>query len=149
MTEIYRVVSVMSQSGQAKENATLQAVRALLPALVAQGVSTVIVFGSAARNALHFDSDLDIAVQLAQPLCSAKRQELIELLTLATGRAIDLIDLRTVGEPLRGQILHTGIRLHGSTEDYASIMQKHVYDMEDFMPYVARLHQERQKAWLK
>ena len=101
MTEIYRVVSVMSQSGQAKENATLQAVRALLPALVAQGVSTVIVFGSAARNALHFDSDLDIAVQLAQPLCSAKRQELIELLTLATGRAIDLIDLRTVGEPHR------------------------------------------------
>ncbi len=131
------------------KNPTLQVVRARLPALIAKGVSTVIVFGSTASNTLRFDSDLDIALQMARPLTPEQRLDLIETLTLATGRAIDLIDLRTVGEPLRGQILHNGIRLHGSNEDYAEIMRRHVYDMEDFMPYIDRLHRERQKTWFK
>ncbi|MEK6790022.1 MAG: nucleotidyltransferase domain-containing protein [Pseudomonadota bacterium] len=131
------------------DNPTLHAVRALLPTLVAQGISTVIVFGSAASNTLRFDSDLDIALQMAQPLTNEQRIQLVEALALATGRAVDLIDLRTVGEPLRGAILQGGIRLHGSHEDYADIMRRHVYDMEDFMPYIDRLHRERQKSWFK
>lgn len=131
------------------DNPTLRAVRDTLPRLLELGVTTVIVFGSAARNALRFESDLDIALQMARPLSGEQRLHLIEMLALATGRAVDLVDLRTVGEPLRGEVLRGGIRLHGSHEDYAEIMRRHVYDMEDFMPYVDRLHRERQKSWLR
>jgi hypothetical protein len=54
------------------------------------------------------DSDIDLAVQMAAPLGACEKMELIANTAAATGRPIDLIDLRTVGEPLLGQILKHG-----------------------------------------
>ena len=80
-----------------------------------------------------------------------QRIALIEALTLATGRPIDLIDLidlRTVGEPLLGQIMQHGVRILGSDVLHAQYMTRHVMDAADFMPYQARILQERRQTWI-
>jgi hypothetical protein len=58
-----------------------------------------------------------------------------------------LVDLRTVGEPLLGQILKHGRVTEGEVTDLTALMQRHVYAMEDFMPYVERTLEERRRAW--
>ena len=83
------------------------------------GLELAIVFGSVARNAQAAHSDVDLAIQAASPLDVGLRMAMVAELAEATGRAIDLIDLRTVGEPLLGQILVHGRRLLGSDEAYA------------------------------
>ena len=105
------------------------------------------VFGSVARGTARFDSDLDIAVQARAPLDAATRIRLIEDLAEASGRAVDLVDLRETGEPLRGEVLRHGLRLVGSDAALAELMSRHVYDMEDFVPYVQRMLRERNRAW--
>ncbi|MEX1225633.1 MAG: nucleotidyltransferase domain-containing protein [Marinobacter sp.] len=52
------------------------------------------VFGSIIKGGATPDSDIDIAVLTKTPMISADRIALIEAITLATGRAVDLIDLR-------------------------------------------------------
>ena len=60
----------------------------------------------------------------------------------------DLIDLRTVGEPLLGQIMQHGVRILGSDVLHAQYMTRHVMNAADFMPYQARILQERRQAWI-
>ncbi|OOG36212.1 DNA polymerase III subunit beta [Rhodanobacter sp. C06] len=105
------------------------------------------VFGSVAQERARPESDVDVAVQAAKPLDTALRMQLIEELALATGRPVDLIDLHAVGEPLLGQILKHGKRIIGSTAAHANLMSRHVYAMEDFVPYVTRMLEERRRAW--
>jgi len=107
------------------------------------------VFGSIAGNRAHRDSDLDVAVQAEKPIDSAMRMRLIEDLALATGRPVDLIDLQTAGEPLLGQILKHGKRIIGDQAAHVAMMSRHVYAMEDFMPYVNRMLAERRHAWMR
>lgn len=112
------------------------------------GIELAYVFGSVASGRARPDSDLDVAVQSSQPLDSAMRMQLIEEFALATGRPVDLIDLHTVGEPLLGQILKHGQRIVGSNTLHAELLARHVYAMEDFMPYVTRMLEERRRAWI-
>jgi uncharacterized protein len=107
------------------------------------------VFGSCAIGTQTFDSDIDVAVLAGSPISSDYKIKLIEELATATGRAIDLIDLRTAGQPLLGQILKTAIRLKGSDSDMASLYIRNVIEVADFMPYVTRTLKERQQAWPK
>lgn len=73
---------------------------------------------------------------------------MIEQLATLTGRAVDLVDLSTVGEPLLGQILKYGKRLFGSDAAYAEIGLKQVYAQADFVPYIQRTLKERRQQWL-
>lgn len=107
------------------------------------------VFGSVAQGRARMESDVDVAVQAAKPLDAALRMQLIEELALATGRPVDLIDLHTVGEPLLGQILKHGKRVIGTPTAHANLMSRHVYAMEDFVPYVTRMLEERRRAWMQ
>ena len=81
------------------------------------------------------------------PLDAAEKMQLIEALTLATGRPVDLIDLKTAGVPLLGQILATGRRILGSNADHAALLRRHLFDAADFQPYVERMLRERRQAW--
>lgn len=67
----------------------------IIETLRANGVRYALIFGSAARGALGFDSDLDIAVSGDQVLSSEERYRLIGVLAAACGRPIDLVDLRS------------------------------------------------------
>lgn len=110
-------------------------------------IRQALVFGSVASGRARADSDLDIAVDAGRPLGPDDRLALIEVLALACGRTVDLIDLRTVGEPLLGQILKHGQRIIGSDADHAELVRRHVFDAEDFQPYVDRMLRERRRTW--
>jgi predicted nucleotidyltransferase len=112
------------------------------------GIRLAYVFGSIAQDRARQNSDLDVAVLAEKPIDSAMRIQLIEALALATGRPVDLIDLQTVGEPLLGQILKHGKQIIGDQTAHAAMMSRHVYAMEDFMPYVNRMLAERRRAWI-
>lgn len=111
-------------------------------------IELALVFGSVARGDAHRGSDIDVAIQMASPLGVELKMQLIAEIAAATGRPVDLIDLRTVGEPLLGQILKHGQRIRGDAVAMALLMQRHVYAMEDFMPYVERTLEERKRAWI-
>ena len=59
-----------------------------------------------------------------------------------------MVDLRTAGEPLLGQILQYGQRLIGNDADHAELIRRHIFDSEDFLPYVNRILRERRQAWI-
>ena len=111
-------------------------------------VRLAIVFGSVAGGRARPDSDIDVAVLADTPLEVDARIALVQDLALATGRAVDLVDLRTAGEPLLGQILQHGQRIKGSSTDFAALLARHLVDQEDFMPYVNRILAERRRAWI-
>jgi uncharacterized protein len=112
-------------------------------------ISVALLFGSCATGTQTFDSDIDVAVLAENPISSDYKIMLVEELAAATGRAIDLIDLRAAGQPLLGQILKNAIRLKGSDSDMASLYIRNVIEVADFMPYVIRALKERQQAWTK
>ncbi|SDU82593.1 type VII toxin-antitoxin system MntA family adenylyltransferase antitoxin [Pseudomonas sihuiensis] len=106
------------------------------------------VFGSLATGSAGPDSDVDVAILASSPLDVEYRIHLIEEIAVATGRPVDLIDLATVGEPLLGQILRHGIRLIGDAARHAELTTRHMFNNEDFMPYVRRMLAERRRAWI-
>ena len=111
-------------------------------------VEQALVFGSVAQGTARPDSDLDIAVGAQRPLTQGEKMALINSLATQTGRPIDLIDLKTVSEPLLGQILKHGRRLLGSDAAYAQLITRHVFDQADFLPYKNRVLAERREAWI-
>ncbi len=112
------------------------------------GIRLAILFGSLATGRATARSDLDLAVLAEGPLDAESRIALIDALALATGRPVDLVDLRVVGEPLLGQVLEHGVRLLGSDHDYAELIKRHLFDEADFMPYRRRILVERRQAWI-
>jgi uncharacterized protein len=121
-----------------------------LTALFAQQpqIQLALVFGSAAHGNLTPHSDVDIAVLATQPLSHTDKRSLMEQITLLTGRAVDLIDLSTVGQPLLGQIVKDAKRIKGTDSQFATLMTRNVLDVADFMPYVTRLLHTRRAAWI-
>jgi len=114
-----------------------------------KSISQAIIFGSMAKGALKPESDIDIAIKTVSPLKTQKKIAFIESLANLLGRPVDLVDLRTVGEPLLGQILQYGKQVKGSDSNWASLALKHLYANEDFMPYVNRALRERRERWIK
>ncbi|MEK8088656.1 type VII toxin-antitoxin system MntA family adenylyltransferase antitoxin [Thermithiobacillus plumbiphilus] len=111
-------------------------------------IGLVILFGSLARGQAHAQSDLDLAVDAGRPLTASEKMDLINELAVRTGRPIDLVDLRAIGEPLLGQILRHGKRLLGSDTQYANLIRRHLFDQADYLPYRDRILAERRRAWI-
>jgi len=112
------------------------------------GLRLALLFGSCALGTQRPDSDVDVAVDMGGVMAVEQHLSLISDLALATGRAVDLIDLRTVGEPLLGQILQSGRRIGGEHAAHAQYITRHVMDVEDFVPYQERILRERRQAWI-
>lgn len=111
-------------------------------------IRLAMLFGSLAGSRATPQSDLDLAVLMGEALSAATKVALIDELSQATGRPVDLIDLRVAGEPLLGQILKHGVRLLGSDRDYAELIKRHLFEEADFMPYRRRILAERRQAWI-
>lgn len=111
-------------------------------------IELAILFGSMATDSYTAKSDVDLAIKKNTQLTAQKKRELIERVALITGRAVDLVDLSTVGEPLLGQIIKYGKRLLGSDSTYAELGLKHVYAQADFVPYIKRTLKDRRQEWL-
>lgn len=102
------------------------------------------MFGSVAQERACPENDVNVAAQAATTLGTELRMQLIEELALATARPVDLVDSHTVGEPLLGQMPKRGQRGIGSPAAHAELMSRHAYAMEDFVPYVMRVLEERE-----
>ena len=111
-------------------------------------IELAVLFGSVARGCERPDSDVDIAVAARRALTTEEKIALVEALAERTGRPIDLVDLRTVAEPLLGQILRHGRRLQGSDTAYGELISRHLFEQADFMRYRARIRAERRAAWI-
>jgi len=111
-------------------------------------IRLAILFGSLAAGQGRYESDIDLAIDAGQPLEIEAKMSLMAELAECTGRPVDLIDLRTIGEPLLGQILKHGKRLLGEDRLYAELIKRHVFDEADFMPYYRRILSERRNAWI-
>ncbi|WP_111413591.1 type VII toxin-antitoxin system MntA family adenylyltransferase antitoxin [Billgrantia lactosivorans] len=119
--------------------------RALAPF---EEIEQVVLFGSLAKGRARPDSDLDLAVEARRPLTSDKKIVLIEALALACSRPVDLVDLKTAGQPLLTQIVTSGVRLKGSDSAWARLVYRNIIDNEDFVPLQQRILKARQAAWI-
>lgn len=111
-------------------------------------ITLAVLFGSVASDRQRPDSDLDIAVAADRPLTESAKIALISALAERTGRAIDLIDLNAVAEPLLGQVVRHGRRILGSDTLFGNLITRHLLEQADFMPYHARVLAERRQAWI-
>jgi len=125
---------------------TFNQLRAVLEAF--PQIELAIVFGSIARGCERPASDIDIGVSAHRALTAAEKIALVEALAERTGRPIDLVDLRTVTEPLLEQVLRHGHRLLGSDRAFGELISRHLFEQADFMPYRARVLAERRAAWI-
>ena len=107
-----------------------------------------LLFGSVAKGLQRIDSDLDIAVVAKQALTVDEKIVIISALAEKTGRPVDLVDLKVVGEPLLGQIVQHGRRLLGSDGEYGRLISRHLFEQADFMPYRNRILAERRAEWI-
>jgi predicted nucleotidyltransferase len=124
-------------------NKQLQEVLMHFPQLV-----LALMFGSVAEGRPRPDSDVDIAVAAKQALTTVEKMDIIAALAEKTGRPVDLIDLKVVGEPLLGQIVRHGRRLVGNDGEYGRLISRHLFEQADFMPYRNRVLAERRAAWI-
>ena len=110
-------------------------------------ISLAVLFGSAASGRQQPNSDLDIAVAADRPLTANEKIAIIGALAERTGRPVDLVDLNGVAEPLLGQVVRHGRRILGSDTLYGELINRHLIEQADFMPYRTRLLAERRLAW--
>jgi predicted nucleotidyltransferase len=112
-------------------------------------IKLCIVFGSTAAGKASIDSDLDIAVAAEQPLSGGKCLEVIEELSAATNRTIDLIDLMTATGPISKQALSTGVVVQNFNKSlYAGIITRMLFNQADMMPYYDRILRERRRRFI-
>lgn len=106
------------------------------------------LFGSMARGTARADSDIDVAVQASNDLSADERIALVEALALAFNRPVDLVDLRTAGQPLLDQVVRTGIQVIGTHQQWGDLIYRNIMENEDFVPYQNRILSGRRNAWI-
>ncbi len=111
-------------------------------------ITLAILFGSMASGRQKIDSDLDLAVAAQHPLTHDEKFALLSALAERTGRAIDLVDIGNITEPLLGQVVRHGRRILGSDKLFGELISRHLFEQADFMPYRARVLAERRAAWI-
>ncbi|MEE9396980.1 MAG: nucleotidyltransferase domain-containing protein [Methylococcales bacterium] len=112
-------------------------------------ISLAILFGSYAGGTIRPESDIDLAIKLNTPLVEEKKIQIIERVAQISGRAVDLVDLQRVGEPLLSQIIEYGKVIKGRRHDFTEMAIRNVYANEDFLPYIKRSLQARRERWIK
>ena len=112
-------------------------------------IRLAILFGSLASDRGTAKSDLDLAVYAGRPLDLSLKMSLISELAHRVGRPVDLVDLRSAGEPLLGQILRYGEKILGDNTHYADLIRKHVFDEADFLRYRTEMIAQRRRAWIR
>jgi uncharacterized protein len=76
----------------------------LAPHLLSRGVTSLRVFGSAGRDALTNESDVDILVEFDRPVGAFEFLDLQDDLARALGRRVDLVTSAAIKERMRARI---------------------------------------------
>ena len=113
-------------------------------------VILAIAFGSVATGGADFESDVDVAVWTDPAPTRERMRDLTRAIALATGRPVDLVDLRSAGVALRRDILRHGRTLVDRDPSLrAHLIIRMLADVEDLLPYVERIHRERRERWTR
>ena len=109
----------------------------------------VILYGSAACDALTPESDIDIAYDSVCPLSAAVQIQIIEKITLATGRPVDLVRLENASCVLLARILTNGkVLIKKDPLILYRYLQRLVYASADFMPLQRNMLAARRREWI-
>lgn len=134
-----------------KENAPVPTAQEVIRSVLERHpeIRIALLFGSLAAGKGRRDSDLDLAVAAAQPLSADQKTALIAELAQATGRPVDLVDLRTAVGLVLQEALTTGLRLRVTDKALlAELVKKMWFDEADFQPYRRRILEARRKQWI-
>ena len=112
-------------------------------------VKIAYVFGSAARDQLTSNSDIDVAVAAETKLPLDTRLAMAIQLSKALHREVDLIDLQDVAGEILQQSLCQGTNLLQKDAGlHARLIQRLWFDQADMMPYRRRILAERRRLFL-
>lgn len=112
------------------------------------GIKVALVYGSAAAGKMRPGSDVDVAVIFERPLDMEARLALWGKLTGALHREVDLVDLYDLGGEILHQILTKGrVIIKNDETAYFRLLQRMVYNEEDFMPQVRKALRARVKRF--
>lgn len=107
------------------------------------------IFGSVASGRERRDSDIDIAVYPRHPLDHRALQNLSDQITMATGRAVDLVDLSSADGSLLRQILRTGKVLFSKRPGLlGTLTERLLVWQEDFEPALKAMLDARLKRFI-
>lgn len=107
------------------------------------------IFGSVASGRARRDSDIDIAVYPRQPLDHRALQNLSDQIAMATGRAVDLVDLSSADGSLLRQILMTGKVLFSKRPGIlGTLTERLLLWQEDFEPALKAMLAARLKRFI-
>lgn len=112
-------------------------------------IGLAFVYGSVARGAARLESDLDVAVMGDRMLSADETIPLLEDLADASGRPVDLVDLRRAHGTLLHEILRTGRKVLGRTPGlHPALLARHLTEEADFGPLRDRILTSRRRAWI-
>lgn len=105
------------------------------------------LFGSAARNEMRDDSDIDLAVTLPAPLTPLEKWQVQSQLAQLLGADIDLLDFGRLPTVMQYQVIETGQLLFATdpvaTETYNAFVRSEYMDIQRWrQPMIAKLTQE-------
>jgi len=89
----------------------------------------IYLFGSRTADAVHEESDIDIAVLPTEPLDSSLRWDLQEDLAIALHSPVDLVDLRSASTVMRFQVVANGELLFESDRTARAEFEMTTYSM--------------------
>ena len=103
-------------------------------------IGLALLFGSGARGELRADSDVDVAVAGREAMDGPTRVAVTEAIAEATGRPVDLVDLRTAGPVVRRQALERGLVLIDREPGLRGELHARLLaDEADYLPHVRRI----------
>lgn len=105
------------------------------------------LFGSVAKGTARADSDLDVGVLANAPLTAQRKQQLIVDFAVASGRPVDLVDLRDAGPVVLASALQGLGLVGGGSAAHAALLSRALTDAADFLPVRERILRERRDAW--
>lgn len=112
-------------------------------------VKLAVLFGSLARGRAKPTSDIDIGVAYAGQLTLDEKIDLGQKLSAATGREVDVVDLRRVEGVLLQQILNCRVTLvRREPELMGNLIAKRVTEEADFMPVLDRMLKKRRERFI-
>ncbi len=110
------------------------------------GLLVAFVYGSAARNQLTANSDLDVAVQYSRELSTNEIISAAQHLERSFGREIDLVDLRNAHGALLQEILVNGTPIVMNDRSvYESLIKRMFREIEDDGRFLEKTLNERKK----
>ena len=141
----------MTTSARAVDAAASEVLRDRLRAALEPlaGLRLALVYGSLAADRLTPESDLDVAVAADRPLSWEDRSTVAGQASLATGREVDLLDLRQAHGLILREALARGRLLFCHDRGLYSYLIQRMWDEQaDFQPMVDRLLHRRLTRWI-